>query len=140
MGCLPGVDAAGDAGDGLVVGGHAGRVGGVEGAAHPVVDRPLLGDGEGGGVGGVGGVGFLDEGPGGGVDEGLVVGLGHGGSPLAGSVGAGVGEGKGLGRAARGAWGGVRDFKGLAVGVRVVLRIGGGRQIMQYSGEREDAH
>lgn len=68
------------------MGGHSGRVGGVEGRAHPVVDRPLLGDGEGGGVLGVGGVRFLDEGPGGGVDEGLVV--GHGGLLMEGSVGA----------------------------------------------------
>ena len=44
------------------------------------LDELLLGDGEGRGVLGVGGVGLPDEGPGGGVDEGLVV--GHGGPPV----------------------------------------------------------
>lgn len=99
------------------MGGHSGRVRGVEGRAHPVVDRPLVSDGEGRGVFRVGGVGLLDEGPGGGVDEGLVV--GHGGLRFKGSVGA-----------ARGAVHAGQDFevkeiKGLGVGVRGMLRIGG---------------
>jgi hypothetical protein len=109
------VDPAGDAGDGLVVGGHSGRVGGVEGRAHPVVDRPLVGDGEGRGVLGVGGVGLFDEGPGGGVDEGLVV--GHGGFRFG-------GECRGRKGAVHGGQDfGVKEIKGLGVGVRGVLRI-----------------
>ena len=57
---------------------HALRVAGEELAAHPVVDRALLGDRVVDRVGRVIRIGPLDEGPGLGVDEGFVV--GHAGS------------------------------------------------------------
>ena len=68
-----GVDAAGDACDGLIMRGDAGRIAAVERPAHGIIDAALVGDASIGGIFRKAGVRARNEGPGRGVDKGLII-------------------------------------------------------------------
>lgn len=68
-----GIDAAGHAGHAAVFGADAGGIAAVELPAHGVIDLALARDRESRGLRRIEGIGATDEGPGRGVDKGLVI-------------------------------------------------------------------